>query len=267
MKRLTGIACCVAIVCGALAGYGPGAALATGPPIGKLTHSEYAQLVAQQKALKSAVKRRSVFAAMREACRLVRGPTALASNERVDCLDSIAVVEGLVYLSLVRKACDTAANRTTTLTTTTATGTTTGTGTTPTGTGPGSTTTTTTGTTQQASLVCMNPIFQSLRGGVAVMYAKDVELRRVLLARRLPARCVDTIGPSLRVLKLETHLLAATRTLAGDTALLTKVARGQAPSSHVHMPKIIADEVAYGHASGEFLASPQPTKLSVCPHE
>ena len=269
MRRLVAIACCLAAVCGALAAYGSAAALAKAVPAGKLTSAEYAQLVAQQKAIKSAFKRRSVFIAMRAGCRLVRTPTVLAANERVDCLDSVNVFEELVFLSFARKACDTAASHTTTSTTTTTTTTTTGTtttGTTTTGTTPGSTTTTPAGNTQQSSLVCLNPIFQALSRAVVVMYAKDAKLRRVLLARRLPSKCVDTIGPSLRVLRLETLLSIATRKVAADTKLLTRVARGQAPGSQVHLAKITADEVAYGRASGQFLSSPQPTKLSVCPH-
>jgi hypothetical protein len=281
MKRLVILACCLAAACGVLAAYGSAVVLATAPPTGKLTGSEYAQLVAQQRALKKAWTSRAVFTATRAACKLVGNSTALAKDDRADCLTSVVEFIAMIYVPYETQACERRSSQTTTETTTTATDTTTGTTTTGT-TGTTTTGATTTGTTTNPTtttpttaapgltepvLVCMNPYYQALHLLVTAGYARDVTLRNALVARRLPARCIAVIGTSPSSMKHEAALVVSARKLAADAERLSKVAANQAGSGQVNLSGIYADEVAYARAQALFLFGARPTKLSFCPHE
>ena len=268
MKRFVVLACCLAAACGVLAAYGSAVGLATAPPVGKLTSSEYAQLVAQQRALKKAWSSHSVFTATRAACKLVGSSTTLAKDDRADCLTSVVEFIAMIYAPAEAQACERRSSQTTTQTTTTATDTTTGTTTTGTTTNPTTTTpTTATPGLTESVLVCMNPYYQTLHLLVTAGYARDVTLRNAMVARRLPARCIAVIGTGPRSMKHEAALVVAARKLAADARRLSKEAADQTESGQVNLSGIYADEVTYARAQALFLFGARPTKLSFCPHE
>jgi len=241
-----------------------------------LTGAEYKQLTQQLVAFNRFLKAKKInWGAGLEACRKVGAATALLQTQRRSCLGELATFHALANFSTAEPKCTAAARATTgtTTTPTTATGattTTTGattTGTTTTGTATtGTTTTTDLSATALKAVVCLNPEYQALGRVAKAMYPRDIAARKEAIKRGFKGRCLATIGGTPAQLRAEEQFAFTSTHLAADAAVLTKVTRGQAPSSDLNPVQLEDDARAFEVAAKAVLTTGGPDKLSVCPH-
>jgi hypothetical protein len=265
MRRALAVAIGVASLWGALAVYGPAAALAASPS-GTLTSPEYKDLSQQFAAVKRTLRSKSVnWKAAEAACRKAGTATPLLRSQRDGCLADLATIQTLVDFGLDEAKCAAAVAQTTTGTTTTGTTTT---GTTTTG-------TTTTGTTTTSGLstaylhvvACLNPAYKAISRAATAMYPADVASRKQALARKFAGICLATLVDTPTELRHEENFAFTAKHLAVDAALLTKVGRGQAPASDVSTQQIVDDATDFDTSAKTLLSQSSPQKLSVCSHQ
>jgi hypothetical protein len=273
MKTLLWVTITVSIVCGAAASVGAGVAVAAAPQR-ILTATEYTQLTASQAVTKKAFGSKAInWNRARAACAVIGDSTALLKGERLLCLNGVVIVKALTVSSPQEQKCLALLNGTTTTTTpTTTTGTTT-TGTSTTGTTITGTSTTISGTTTNTEstaaqgLICLTPLYVTLRGEAIKTYASDVAVRKLSEQRGFAGLCLNTLAATTTQLRKEKAFVDATKKFADDLVLFTKVASGEAPSSVLDGTNLSAAAEAFTRAVGTYLSASGPSKLSVCPHQ
>jgi hypothetical protein len=255
----------------------------SGPPKGMLTGVEYRQLSAEQAAFKRLEHdKRATWNEVYAACRKVGQSTALLRSVRANCDTGLGIDRSLAGFFTDAERCaalSTSTTTTSTTTTTTPTGTTT-TGTVTTGTtttGTTGTSTTGTGTTTTGSsgalltpaeltlFACLQPEYAVIGRAAESVYRAQSGLRSQVLARDFVGRCRLTLAPTTRQLRVLDRFVAASRQLAADVALITKVATNQAPESVLNGDQIKSDSVAFNTAGRAFSRLHRPQRLSVCP--
>jgi hypothetical protein len=256
MKRFLSVTITVSIVCGALASFAATAAVAAAPQR-TLTATEYKQMGASVAADKKVFGSKTInWTRAHAACTLIGNSSALLKGERVLCLNQDVVLKALTVTSPQEQKC--LAPLTTTTTTTTPTTTST------------STTGTTTSSTQSAAvkaLVCLTPVYKTLRGDANRAYASDLAVRRLSKRRGFTGVCLNTLAATTTQLRKEKAFVTASEKLAADLVLFTKISRGGAPSSLLSEAQVNTAANALTRAANTYLLASGPSKLSVCPHQ
>jgi hypothetical protein len=264
MRRALAAAIGIASIWGVLAAFGSTAAIAA-PPRGTLTGTEYKELSQQFAAVKRALAGKNVnWGVADTACRRAGTTSPLLKSQRKSCLDDLATIKALVNFVVDQPKCEAAA-ATSTGTTTTGT-TTTGTSTT----GATTTGTTTTGGLSSADLqvvVCLDPEYEALSRAATTMYPADAASRKQALVRGFGGTCLATLVDTPADLRHEENFAFTAKHLAADAALLTKISRGQAPTSDVNGTQVVDDATAFDESAKTFLNESSPQKLSVCHHQ
>ena len=248
-------------------------ALAAAPgPKGTLTALEYKQLLAEQAQFKKLKHdKRLTINDLYAACHLVGQSTELARSVRDNCVTGLGVDQSLVgFYRDVTRCAALSTSTTTTPTTTTTTASTTTTSTTTTATGTTTTGTTTTGTLSASDfklLACMQPEYAVIARALKAIDTEQLKLRDVVLARHFSARCVSTLAPSIKELRVLKHFASTGKQLSADINQITKVANGTAPSSSVNDSQVEADSLAFDSAARQFDQIKRPQNLSVCQHQ
>jgi hypothetical protein len=180
----------------------------------------------------------------------------------------VATFRALANFGSDEAKCVRAIAETTTSTTPT---TTTSTDTTPTATGTTTTGTTTTPNALDSTtvhlLVCLNPDYQTLSRAAKAEYAADIKGHSVAAKRGFKTLCLATLTEPPANLRDEDLYSFTTAHLAIDVELLTKVSRGQAPTSKLNYNQLEDDASDFDAASKKFLNDNGPQKLSVCAHQ
>ncbi len=116
-----------------------------------------------------------------------------------------------------------------------------------------------------AQLICMSPDFQTLARVVPRLYAADLHLRTVGLARGLKGNCLISLVATKQQLATEKVYVRAARRVAAAVAALVKVAKTAAPGSTI-VARVENDKAALDQAREFWLGAAIAYPLSVCPH-
>lgn len=261
----------------AVAAAAPAVAAAPAPK-GSLTATEYTQLTVEQVAFKKLRhKKRLTWNDFYAACHLVGHSTHLLGSVRTNCDTGVGIDQSLAGFFADVERCSALSTGTTTGTTTTPTGTATTGTTTTTGTGTTTTGTTTTGTTTTATgdlsptdfklFACLQPEYAVIARALKAVYTGQTALRHQVLSRHFVGRCLLTLAPTTRELRLLKHFVSTARQLAAEVERITKLADGPAPPSSIDATRIEGDSVSFNKAGKAFEGIRRPQNLSVCPHQ
>lgn len=254
-----------ALTAACLTGSAAALASAASPPKGTLSANEYKQLTQAASTLKHLEKGNNIdWAKANAACRQVGGSTRLLKSQTTSCLAGMATFRALASFGSDEAKCVRAIAEATSTTPTATEPTPTPTGTTTAGT---TTTTTALDSTTVHLLVCLDPDYQALSRAAKAEYAADTKGRGVAVKRGFKALCLATLTEPQANLRDEELYSFTTAHLAIDVALLTKVSRGQAPTSQLNNNQLEDDARGFDAASKKFLNDNGPQKLSVCAHQ
>jgi hypothetical protein len=116
-----------------------------------------------------------------------------------------------------------------------------------------------------AQLICLNPAFQTLARVVPRLYAADLHLRAVGLARGLKGNCLISLVATKQQLATEKVYARSARRVAAAVAVLVKAAKTATPGSTA-VVRVENEKAALDQARELWLGAGIAYPLSVCPH-
>jgi hypothetical protein len=214
-------------------GCGAAPTVASSPPQGMLTGSEYALLSAARLGLESALSesRPNWVVAAQNACLTVTfgRSTPLLASQKASCLGWVGV---RVTLATLTAGYDSCARR-----------------------GP------------ERTIRCRAPLYTGLARAAASAYTADVKAHEAIVERGFTGTCVTALGSTAMELGDAHRLVGSTRRLSADWHLLVGIADGQTPRGKLKGNRVERDTTVVWHDIRPVLRDAPPADLSSCPHQ